>query len=640
MKPVRLLLADNFDAILNSLGKLFERAGYHVTRATSYEEAQRKLELHYFHVAVLDRRLRNDEDETDNSGIDLAKQSDPAIVKIILTQFPTFETARDAMAPGAGGERVAVSYVSKKEPTAVLLDHVARSVASIGIRRDLEIQWQAMDRKVLVKWLLPQGSEADLLEEWSEELEDLVTKLFPAAAEVHFERLLWRDLGRAAMLTRATFPGGSVKFSVVVVGLRESICEEAQQFKSIGSDSSWPGVPLLERSCASIRFAANLFIFGTPDLSHSRPLADVFHHSSDKQFTSTMQHLLTQVLPFWYRMVSPDQKGIGAAYRSHMRVEISSDVFEQAVNAVHDYVAGLGIALEIRQRQLRMWLKGKECVFPDPGHVLINKSGRSTPLCVLPGILDGQNVVVDRQDHTGLTNFNGAGGGPLLAPFIELEAAIRFDWTEEQDFKLLHEIDQLLNQENFSRIQINDADASIRKTLKAVLLIRREAEPLLNDRRAEWWIGTLYAIASRLATQQTPRETAGLARQAHLIMAAGLTAQALINHDQPAVGAIVQRGVTLDDLNHAVMIDGNRITLTPQNFRLLQCLYQHRERVCSPDFLIREALGDSYYDPNDRSQKDRLAMAILRLREKIESNPKQPRFLRAEGGGYKFYPYP
>ena len=114
----------------------------------------------------------------------------------------------------------------------------------------------------------------------------------------------------------------------------------------------------------------------------------------------------------------------------------------------------------------------------------------------------------------------------------------------------------------------------------------------------------------------------------------------MLREDKLSVGQARQRDFKIDDVKQAVIIDGHSIDLTSQNFRLLECLYKHRERVCTPEFLVREALGDNYYDPNDRSQKDRLAMAILRLRERIERSSKDPRFVRSEHGGYRLYVNP
>src|SRR3954452_23430873 len=101
MKPLRLLIADNSPNSLEGYGEVFERAGYKVTRAGSYDQAQSALEHLYFHVAVLDLRLRRNSDRMDISGMELARKSSPAMAKVILTAYGRTEYLRDALAPDA-----------------------------------------------------------------------------------------------------------------------------------------------------------------------------------------------------------------------------------------------------------------------------------------------------------------------------------------------------------------------------------------------------------------------------------------------------------------------------------------------------------------------------------------------------------
>lgn len=94
---------------------------------------------------------------------------------------------------------------------------------------------------------------------------------------------------------------------------------------------------------------------------------------------------------------------------------------------------------------------------------------------------------------------------------------------------------------------------------------------------------------------------------------------------------------SMDALGHAVVVQGTRVQLTEQNFRLLNCLYECKDGVCRAEVLVRYGLEESYFDEKDEHQKGRLTMAIHRLREKIEHNPERPRFVRKEAGGYRLY---
>jgi DNA-binding response OmpR family regulator len=637
MKPRRVLLVDNYAEGLNSLAEIMERAGYRVTRAGSYEDGEKALSDLYFHVAILDLRLRDNDDIRDISGLELAKQSSPLIPKIIFTMFPTFETSRDSLVLNALGQRPAVSFVSKKEPLPVLFEQIERAIKSLQIRSDLVVEWNVIDRRSLLERLTPDAVERDLLDDRIDELDDLITQLFPEAKELRFERLLWQDGQRAAVLARALFAGGVAKYSVILVGLSEAVSREAEKFRALDLDISWPGVPSLERVNVSARFSAILMIFGGVDLLHSRPLADVFHHGPERLLVANMQYLLEDVLPSWYRTPSHGSENLDLAYANRAQVPIRVELFEEAVGAVEDRLAGLGLKLKMKVSSLHVRIRGRDYVLPDPCRVFRNLGATtSTPLCLLPGRIDGQNILADDRGRVGLTNFSEAGGGPLLAPLQELEAAVRFDSSEDLDLEHFHEANQLLAQDNFSNIQVNEASPTARKTLKVVLQIRRSAEKLLNGEYWRWHFGLLFEILLRIETRgnRSGTDSAELVRCVGLILAAGFTAQAAAKGPRTPGAESARQGLGLDVNARAALINGVSVVLTAQSFGLLRCLYERRETVCGPEVLVLQGLGENRYDQNDESQATRLATAIRRLREKIEPNPSSPKFLCREGGGY------
>jgi len=73
MSMITLLLVDNDQDFLDICGEYLVRAGYHVIKANSREEAQHLLEITNIHLAILDLRLTDDTDEKDRSGLILAE---------------------------------------------------------------------------------------------------------------------------------------------------------------------------------------------------------------------------------------------------------------------------------------------------------------------------------------------------------------------------------------------------------------------------------------------------------------------------------------------------------------------------------------------------------------------------------------
>ncbi len=90
-------------------------------------------------------------------------------------------------------------------------------------------------------------------------------------------------------------------------------------------------------------------------------------------------------------------------------------------------------------------------------------------------------------------------------------------------------------------------------------------------------------------------------------------------------------GLCLDDGQKQVWVDGEPIALTPTEYDILRLCMQHPGRVLSPREIYRRVWQD---DP--LGAEGTVAVHIRHLREKIEINPAEPRYLKVVWGqGYK-----
>ena len=79
------------------------------------------------------------------------------------------------------------------------------------------------------------------------------------------------------------------------------------------------------------------------------------------------------------------------------------------------------------------------------------------------------------------------------------------------------------------------------------------------------------------------------------------------------------------------MVDGEPTSLTPTEFEILKLLMQNPGEVFSPKDIYRRIWNDNPY-----GAEGTVAVHIRHLREKIEINPADPRYLKAVWGqGYK-----
>lgn len=87
----------------------------------------------------------------------------------------------------------------------------------------------------------------------------------------------------------------------------------------------------------------------------------------------------------------------------------------------------------------------------------------------------------------------------------------------------------------------------------------------------------------------------------------------------------------LDDGQKTVTVDGEAVNLTPTEYEILKLLMQHPGIVFSPKEIYQKIWNDLPY-----GSENTVAVHIRHLREKVEINPAEPRYLKVVWGqGYK-----
>jgi len=85
-----------------------------------------------------------------------------------------------------------------------------------------------------------------------------------------------------------------------------------------------------------------------------------------------------------------------------------------------------------------------------------------------------------------------------------------------------------------------------------------------------------------------------------------------------------------------VLVDGKRVNLRPTEYRLLYHLVQNAGYVLTHEMLLSKVWGPEY-----RDESHYLRLYITYLRQKIEEDPSNPRYILTERGvGYRFVDFP
>lgn len=90
-------------------------------------------------------------------------------------------------------------------------------------------------------------------------------------------------------------------------------------------------------------------------------------------------------------------------------------------------------------------------------------------------------------------------------------------------------------------------------------------------------------------------------------------------------------GLVIDDESKQVTVDGEEVKLTPVQYKILKLLTANAGRVYSIDEIYENVWNEAAL-----SAENTVAVHIRRIREKIEINPKEPKYLKVVWGiGYK-----
>ena len=94
---------------------------------------------------------------------------------------------------------------------------------------------------------------------------------------------------------------------------------------------------------------------------------------------------------------------------------------------------------------------------------------------------------------------------------------------------------------------------------------------------------------------------------------------------------IVTGGLAIDTESKTVKLDGEKVRLTPIEYKILELLVRNKGRVLSADEIYRKVWNEESVVGDNT-----IAVHVRHIREKIEINPKEPRYLKVVWGiGYK-----
>jgi len=100
---------------------------------------------------------------------------------------------------------------------------------------------------------------------------------------------------------------------------------------------------------------------------------------------------------------------------------------------------------------------------------------------------------------------------------------------------------------------------------------------------------------------------------------------------EKTTGVFKTGGLEIDDEQKTVVLDGEQVIVTPIEYGILKLLTENAGRVFSMEQIYEAVWKEAAFNPENT-----VAVHVRRIREKIEINPKDPKYLKVVWGiGYK-----
>jgi CheY-like chemotaxis protein len=497
MTKGRILVVDDLPDWRVTLSGILLDEGYEVRAAGSRQEALRMLESERFHLAVLDVRL-DESDEDNREGLELMRQIkayDPTVSVIILTGYAEVDMVQEALRPQADGLSLAYSFVEK--PNSKELIKFVRS---------------AFEHEIRIDWGLVIHSDGDFIQklparirftnkstkppdsQLSEEIDELLRKLFHNCEEITIHPLEQGFSGAAVFRVEPRYPERGRGESVVAkIGEWPLIEQEERNFVRSGQGVVG-GHRLPQRLEVTRTRALGGLVYSFVGLGDATGFVEFYARSAPTDLVPVLENLFLETCFPWGRHNKTFRSSFNFAEHYCSHLNLSPTELRSALSArlcQSDYLSPLSDSGAMLQFLGRTALVNPiEFVFGQP---LIGDAH----LTLVHGDLTGYNVILDHHFETWLIDFAKTGQGLLLQDFASFENFVKFSLLESTEPRLFYEWQkELVNSSTLKpltdllRLQVPDRCS---KAHQAVLAIRQLAYQVSGDEHLrEYLIGLLF----------------------------------------------------------------------------------------------------------------------------------------------------
>lgn len=430
----KILVVDDLPDLRATIRGILQDVGHIAQTVATQEEALEAIRRERFHVAILDVRL-DETDEENKDGLVLMHKIgklDPTIAVIILTGYADVSMVQDALQPGPNGVRAAFGFLQKNE-LEKLTDTVALALTNhVGISGNLEIDdpdsvFPKIAQQIRFKDLAKPDTSILL-----DELQELVAKLLPRCKKIQV-KMINQGFSGAAVIAVTPWYRTNGKGQMLIAKLGELPQIELERKNYSEYVEGMIGGHRLPKTInvARTRLLGGI-LYTYAGMEKVQDFGDYCRVAHIEDILLTLENLFLNTCEPWAAQpgqLIPNQN-LRAVFMKHLRLT------DEKLVLVLERLTGKNKPF-IRMGEDFIALTNNHAeVFINPVKFALDSALRAD--CyqrIIHGDLYGNNILVDHHNETWLIDFERTGPGLALQDFVSLDNYVRMSLYENIDLQ-------------------------------------------------------------------------------------------------------------------------------------------------------------------------------------------------------------
>ena len=499
-----VLVIDDLQKWRDIIAETLDRGGFDVSVVSSTVEALEKLDHNLYHLLISDIRME-DSDPDNIEGIELLRELKKrdlveALKIVMVSAYGTQKIIREAFMSFN-----VVDFQSKDDFDNREFRKLVQNVfeEKLEINLGLEIHWQNIDepKDIVLNLALVDGQrvkrDTPLQERIAGELDDLLCRLFYRAESILVRPMTPGGSGSSVLRVVPFFATGGGQAVVVKFGGVEAIKKEKRNFVDyVQPFVGGARITTILDDRRTFKLGGIVYSLLGVVSDQVEDFGSFYEHAEISHIRDVLDHIFRDTCGAWYANLSKLQPyNLTDDYQE--RLGFTQKKLEEAFESLRKSVQGKDIL------HFSSLIEQRTFINPIPA-VAEKRLIRPTYTCTTHGDFNPQNILIDRDKHSWLIDFQSAGPGHIMRDVAALDSAVRYQLLASEDATLDDRLDmeQALNQcTKFSELEkltsaFPTKNQALAKTFATVVHIRKLARQLVaqnpNDDMSEYYIALLY----------------------------------------------------------------------------------------------------------------------------------------------------